>query len=159
MYLGKRQTAEIVQVSDETVKYGYWALMTWLVSDRTVNYRPVFLSAKAPSKEEKSNCQRSKKSKIKSGQGSQRETRCPDALVNWLSAGRRTPTPRDWLILLPTHYLLKGYFDYSCLVGDAWYNSFIIAVPAGRFVALTICGSVGILFGYLSMLLLVECVE
>jgi hypothetical protein len=39
-------------VSDETVKYGYWALITWLVSDCTVNYRPVFSSEKAPSKDE-----------------------------------------------------------------------------------------------------------
>jgi hypothetical protein len=39
-------------VSDETVKYGYWALITWPVSDCTVNYRPVFSSEKAPSKEE-----------------------------------------------------------------------------------------------------------
>jgi hypothetical protein len=37
---------------DETVKYGYWALITRLVSDCTVNYRPVFSSEKAPSKEE-----------------------------------------------------------------------------------------------------------
>jgi hypothetical protein len=35
-------------VSDETVKYGYWVLMTWLVSDCTVNYRPVFSSDRAP---------------------------------------------------------------------------------------------------------------
>jgi hypothetical protein len=33
------------------------------------------------------------KSKIKSGQGSQREARYPDELVDWLSAARRTPTP------------------------------------------------------------------
>jgi hypothetical protein len=31
-----------------------------------------------------------KKSKIKSGQGSQREARYPDELVDWLSAARRT---------------------------------------------------------------------
>jgi hypothetical protein len=34
-----------------------------------------------------------KKSKIKSGQGSQREARYPDELVDWLLAARRTPTP------------------------------------------------------------------
>jgi hypothetical protein len=36
---------------------------------------------------------RKKKSKIKSGQGSQREARYPDELVDCLSAARRTPTP------------------------------------------------------------------
>jgi hypothetical protein len=40
------------QVSDETVKYGYWALITRLVSDYAVNYRPVFPSEKTPTKEE-----------------------------------------------------------------------------------------------------------
>jgi hypothetical protein len=39
-------------VSEETVNYGYWALITWLVSDCTENYRPVFSSEKAHSKEE-----------------------------------------------------------------------------------------------------------
>jgi hypothetical protein len=33
------------------------------------------------------------KNKIKSGQGSQREARYPDELVDCLSAARRTPTP------------------------------------------------------------------
>jgi hypothetical protein len=35
-------------VSHETVKYGYWVLLTWLVSECTVNYRPVFSSERAP---------------------------------------------------------------------------------------------------------------
>jgi hypothetical protein len=34
-----------------------------------------------------------KKSKIKSGQGPQREARYPDELLHCLSAARRTPTP------------------------------------------------------------------
>jgi hypothetical protein len=33
-----------VTVSDETVKYSYWVLLSLLVSDYTVNYRPVFSS-------------------------------------------------------------------------------------------------------------------
>jgi hypothetical protein len=36
---------------------------------------------------------RKKKSKIKFGQGSQKEARYPDELVDCLSAARRTPTP------------------------------------------------------------------
>jgi hypothetical protein len=43
---------------------------------------------------------RKKKSKIKSGQGSQREARYPDVLVNWLSAARRTPTPNRLIVCL-----------------------------------------------------------
>jgi hypothetical protein len=39
-----------------------------------------------------------KKSKIKSGQGSQREARYPDELVDWLSAAR-TPTPTPLICL------------------------------------------------------------
>jgi hypothetical protein len=39
--------------------------MTWLVSDCTVNYRPVFSSEKATSKEEKSNCQTKKEEQAK----------------------------------------------------------------------------------------------
>jgi hypothetical protein len=35
-------------VSDETVKYGYWSLISRLVSDCTVNYRPVLSSGRAP---------------------------------------------------------------------------------------------------------------
>jgi hypothetical protein len=37
---------------------------------------------------------KNKKRKLKSGQGSQREARYPDLLVDRLSAARRTPTPR-----------------------------------------------------------------
>jgi hypothetical protein len=37
---------------------------------------------------------RKKKRKIKSGHGAQREARYRDELVDWLSATRRTPTPR-----------------------------------------------------------------
>jgi hypothetical protein len=81
-------------VSDETVKYSYWALMTWLVSDYSVKYRPVFSSERTHWKQNNVIVKRKKKSKIKSGHGSQREARYPDLLVDWLSAARRTPTPR-----------------------------------------------------------------
>jgi hypothetical protein len=54
--------------------------MTWLVSDCTVNYRPVFSSEK-PSKEEKSNCQTKKeeqdKNLVKGPKGR------PDTQTHW----------------------------------------------------------------------------
>jgi hypothetical protein len=66
--------------------------MTWLVSDSPVNYRPVFLSERAPWKKNNLIVRRKKKSKIKSGQGSQKEVRYPDLLIDWLSAAGRTTT-------------------------------------------------------------------
>jgi hypothetical protein len=78
-------------VSDEAVEYG-WAIMTWLVSDYTVNYRPVFSSERAPWKQNNVIVKWKKTKKIKSGQGFQMD---PDLLVDWLSATRITPTPVD----------------------------------------------------------------
>jgi hypothetical protein len=51
---------------------------------------------------------RRKKSKIKSGQGSQREVRYPDELVDWLSAARRTT---------PTTSSGIGWLT----IGDRWF--------------------------------------
>jgi hypothetical protein len=61
-------------------------------SNSPVNYRPVFSSERTHCKQNDVIVQRTK-SKIKSGQGSQKEARYPDLLVDWLSAARRTPTP------------------------------------------------------------------
>jgi hypothetical protein len=61
------------------------SLITWLVSDCTVNYRPVIRQRRRLWKKNKVIVRRRKKSKIKSGQGSQREARYPDELVDWLS--------------------------------------------------------------------------
>jgi hypothetical protein len=91
----KRRRQNGNTVSDETVKYGYCALITWLVSDCTVN--PFSCQRRRLTKKNKVIVRRKKKSKIKSGQGSQREAQYQDELVEWLSAARRTKKTERFL--------------------------------------------------------------
>jgi hypothetical protein len=65
--------------------YGYWALITWLLHDCTVNYRPVFSSEKAPSKEEKRNCQTKKGEQAKIWSRVTKRRR----RTGWLTVGRK----------------------------------------------------------------------
>jgi hypothetical protein len=72
-------------VSDETVKYSYWD--QWAIALQTTD--PFSRQRGRLRKKNQVFVRRKKKSKIKSGQRSQRETRYPDELVNWLSAARK----------------------------------------------------------------------
>jgi hypothetical protein len=69
--------------------YGYWD--QWVIALQTTD--PFSRQRGRLRKNNQVIVSRKKKSKIKSGQGSQREARYPDKLVDCLSAARRTPTP------------------------------------------------------------------
>jgi hypothetical protein len=85
---GRKRRQKGNTVSDETVKHSYWD--QWVIALQTTD--PFSRQRGRLRKKNQVFVSRKKKIKIKSGQGSQREARYPDELVDWLSAARWTPT-------------------------------------------------------------------